>query len=395
MPRILIAPNAFKGSLSAVEAALVIKSSIDSLGLNLTTIPFPIADGGDGTIDVINFNFPESKFVNHVVYDPLMRKIKTRWLILEEAEKQRGKDVKRKKIGVIELSKASGMSLLKKEELNPFVASTYGTGQLILDALNKGCKKIIISLGGSATIDTGLGLISALGGKILDKKRNVLEPIAKNLLYIKKIDLTSVDKRIKNCSIDVLCDVKSCLVGKDGTINFARQKGAKANDLQAIESRMNHFADIVSELIHYDYRYERMVGSAGGTAFSLKFLLGAKLFHGFSYISNLILLKEQIKASDLVISGEGSLDAQSLMGKGVIELAKICKKYKKKVIVLCGKYDNSINWSKYGIDFIFPIKPKNINTLDSMYKAKKLIKKAIKTKYRLLFELLREKLEIR
>lgn len=368
MPKhILIAPNAFKYSLSAIEAANIIKSELDLSGLGFLCEIAPIADGGDGTVDVIKSYFPKSKFVDCNVCDPLMRKIKSKWLLLEDCT------------AVIELAKASGLSLLAKNELNPMWANTFGTGELILSALDKGCKKIILTLGGSATVDAGVGIVEALGGKVFDKKKNIVKPGGGFLSSIEKIDLSRIDNRLKNCKLDLLCDVKIPLIGEKGTVQkFAAQKGAKEGEKVVLENGMKHLARITKEYTHNDFEFESMVGAAGGVAFSLKAFLGAELFPGFNYLSDLIKLEEKIKNSDIVITAEGSLDEQTLMGKGVFELVQLSKKFKKKIIVFCGKYDSSINWSSYGIDFVVQIKPQNVSEEESIVKVEDFLRKAVK-----------------
>lgn len=370
--RILISPNAFKHSLSAIEVAKIVKATLNLLKLDISCEIAPIADGGDGTIDVLNFYFPKSKLVKCTVHDPLMRVIESEWLLLD------------KETAVIELAKASGLVLLKEEELNPMWANTFGTGELILSALDKGCKKIIITLGGSATVDAGLGILHALGVKIFDKKKRPVKPGGGFLSTISEIDLRSVDKRIKNVQLHVLCDVKSTLFGKNGTINFSSQKGAKEGEIVVLENGMKHFSEIVKKMTGYEFEMEPMVGAAGGVAFSLKSILGAELFGGFSYISKLISLEEKIKDSDLLITGEGFLDKQTLMGKGVYELAKLADKYNKKVIVFCGNYDSSINWGTYNINNVIKLDSFGLSLAESLKNAKDLLEKAVKSNYKLI-----------
>ena len=366
--RILISPTAFKGSLSAIEVAKTIKLALDSLNLDFSCELAPIADGGDDTASVANFYFKKSKFVKTTVCDPLMRKIESSWLLLD------------KETAVIELAKASGITLLKEEELNPMWANTFGTGELILSALDKGCTKIIITLGGSATVDAGLGILEALGVKLLDKKGHQLKPGGGFLGSIDKIDLSHLDKRIQKIKLYVLCDVKIPLLGEKGTVQkFSAQKGAKEGERFILENGMKHFAEFVKKITNCDYEMEPMVGAAGGVAFSLKAFLGAELFSGFSYLANMTFLEDKIKNADLIITGEGNLDSQTLMGKAVYELGKLASKYKKKVIVLCGNYDESINWTTYNIDSIVKIKPDEITLQESLIKARDLIEKAVKS----------------
>ena len=367
--RVLIAPNAFKHSLSAIDVALTIKSTLESFKLNFNYELAPIADGGDGTIDVMNFYFKKSKFIKANVNDPLMREIQSEWLLLDD------------ETAVIELAKASGISLLKQNELNPMWANTFGTGELILQALAKRCKKIVICLGGSATIDGGLGIVQALGGKMFDKKKQPVKAGGGFLSSVEKIDLSSLDKRIKDVKLNVLCDVKSTLIGKSGTINFSSQKGASEGEKVVLELGMKHFAEVIKKITNLDCDNEPMVGTAGGVAYGLKTLLNAELFLGFTYLSNMISLEDKVKSSDLVITGEGYLDSQTLMGKAVFELARLTNKHHKKVIVICGDYEKNINWSEHFVDTVIQIKPENMPVDESIKNTKNLIQSAIKREY--------------
>ena len=364
--RILIAPNSFKNSLSSLEASLIIKNAVDSLGLGVKTEIAPIADGGDGTIEMLKYYFKKSKFIESNVCDPLMRKIKSKWLLLDE------------ETAVIELAKASGIALLSESELNPMWANTYGTGELILSALDKNCKKIIIALGGSATVDAGMGIIEALGGKILDKKKNIVKPGGGFLNSIEKIDLRSVDRRLKNCELTLLCDVRIPLSGEKGTVQkFAAQKGAKEGERIILENGMKHLAKIAKEYAGNDFEFEPMAGAAGGVAFSVKAFLGAKLCPGFLYLANLTSLEEKIKGADLIITGEGKLDKQTLMGKAVYEISKLASGYKKKVIVVCGDFDETINWKEYNMNDILKIVPQGVSIKESIKNPANFIVKAI------------------
>ncbi len=370
--QILIAPNAFKHSLGAIDVAKTIKYSLMTLDSALSLELLPIADGGSGTIDILKFSFPSSKFINVKAHDPLMREINCNWLLLNETT------------AVIELSKVSGIELLLKSELNPLWASTYGTGELILSALEHGCKKIIISLGGSATVEGGIGLLEAIGVKFEDKKGSKVKPGGGFLNSIQKISTANLDNRLKNCELHVLCDVNIPLVGDKGAVHkFAAQKGANEGEKVVLEEGMKHYAKIAKQFTGNGFEFESMTGSAGGVAYSLKTFLNAKLFSGFLYLSNLISLDEKIKNSDLIVTGEGSLDEQSLMGKGVIELAKIAKKYSKKVIALCGTYDNNINWHQHCIEEVIEIKSENISLEESIQNVKELIPLAIKNNSRM------------
>ena len=364
--QILIAPNAFKNCLSAVELAGIIKNVIYQSGRDFSCQIAPIADGGDGTIDVINSYFKESRFITTNVHDPLFRPIKTKWLLLN------------KDIAIVELSKASGIALLGPEELDPYNATTFGTGELVKNVLDFGCKKIIITLGGSATIEAGLGLLSALGVDFLDEEKLILKPVMASLSRVQSIDLSKLDSRLQRVKLDVLSDVQNSLLGKNGVKQFFKQKGVKEEEFNLLETNINHFANIVQRHINNDKRFDLMGGSAGGVAFSLMTLLDADVCPGFQFFSKLVSMEDIIKKTDTVITGEGSLDSQTLMGKAVYELAKLARNCNKKVIALCGQYDKSINWNLYNINKVIQIMPDNGTVVDSLRNAKSYVEFALR-----------------
>jgi len=364
--QILIAPNAFKNSLSAAHVAYAIKEGLK--GLSCQTKILPIADGGDGTIDIIKQYLKKSKYVNCIVHDPLMRKIKSKWLRLN------------REIAVIELAKASGMALLKRNELNPLLTSTYGTGELILDALNKGCKKFIISLGGSATVDAGVGVLSALGARFLNKKNEELLPCGKSLKLIHKIDFRCLDKRVKQSEFIVLCDVQNPLLGKYGAVAcYSKQKGANKKMKFLLEEGMKNYITVIEKNKRKQYFKLPMAGSAGGVAYSLFVVFNAKLYQGFDYLAKLFPIKYEVKNADLIITGEGYLDKQTMYGKGVYKLLDLAKLFHKPVVIVCGNYDRKVDWEKIGIGHVFAIQEKGISALKSMQKAKQLIVKKVKS----------------
>ena len=369
--KILIAPNAFKGSLSSIEAAKTIGLAVSSLNLGFKPILTPIADGGDNTLDVISYYLQGTKFISCKVRNPLMKKIKSKWLMV-------GRDT-----AIIELARASGINLLKTRELNPLKASTYGTGELILSAVKYGCKKIILTLGGSATVDAGIGILSALGFKFYDKNKNLLIPSGRTLELINSIDYKDVNSKIRRVKFYLLCDVENSLLGEKGVGMFAYQKGADHRTEKILLRGIKHYSRLVKKDIGVDYSKLKMMGAAGGVPFSIKSFFNAKLSSGFSFLSGLIELEKKIKDSGIIITGEGKLDRQTLMGKGLYRLAQIAKKHKKKVIVLCADYDSKICWPKNGIDYIVSIRPKKLSLKKSIKKVKHLIRKAIRSNVKL------------
>ena len=329
---ILIAPNAFKNSLSAREAALAIEKGLIQSKLNCTCECFPIADGGDGTAELIIEKFKGRRIVKKVK-DPLGRPISSAFGLIEEG-----------KTGVIEMADASGLKLLQKKELNPLHATTYGTGELIGFALDEGVSRIIIGLGGSATVDGGTGIVKALGGRFLNSDDKELIDLPESLIDLDKIDLSGVDQRIRDCEIIVLCDVDNKLLGEKGAAAvFGPQKGADNKGVLKLEASLVRLRDVALEETGRDMGQVKHGGAAGGSAAGLFAFLDAKLVNGADYFLKLTGFEESLKKADIVITGEGSIDEQSLEGKGPFAVAQMAKRYNLGVIGLAGKVPEKEN----------------------------------------------------
>ena len=329
---ILIAPNAFKNSLSAREAALAIEKGLIQSKLNCTCECFPIADGGDGTAELIIEKFKGRRIVKKVK-DPLGRPISSAFGLIEEG-----------KTGVIEMADASGLKLLQKKELNPLHATTYGTGELIGFALDEGVSRIIIGLGGSATVDGGTGIVKALGGRFLNSDDKELIDLPESLVDLDKIDLSGVDQRIRDCEIIVLCDVDNKLLGEKGAAAvFGPQKGADNKGVLKLEASLVRLRDVALEETGRDMGQVKHGGAAGGAAAGLFAFLDAKLVNGADYFLKLTGFEESLKKADIVITGEGSIDEQSLEGKGPFAVAQMAKRYNLGVIGLAGKVPEKEN----------------------------------------------------
>ncbi len=333
---ILIAPNAFKNSLDAIQVAKAIEQGLKQSSLECTTECFPIADGGDGTGSLI-IESCKGTIVTKEVHDPLGRKISSQFGLIDNG-----------KTAVIEMADASGLRLLKKDELNPLKASSYGTGELIRFALDAGAKKIIIAMGGSASVDGGCGILNALGIKFLDKEGKHLSAVPADLIHMAKIDVSNLDKRIRDCEIVILCDVNNVLLGPDGAANiFGPQKGASADDVKILEAFLKNFAEVSAAQSGTDMTRLKHGGAAGGATSGLHTWLDAKLVNGIEYFLKLTNFDEALKRADLVITGEGSIDRQTLQGKGPYGVALSAKKKKIKVIGLAGKIEKGQELNKY------------------------------------------------
>lgn len=323
---ILIAPNAFKNSLTAAQVAKAIQKGLDSSPLKCTTTCFPIADGGDGTATLINEKC-KATLVKVQVQDALGRKIDAAFGLIDQGH-----------TAIIEMAEASGIRQLKNTELNPMIASSFGTGELISAALDKGVNKIIIAMGGSATVDGGCGILTALGFNFLDADNNILKAVPRNLMQVKKIDTSKSDPRIMNCEIIVLCDVDNTLLGANGAAAvFGPQKGADAKAVTQLDKFLSSLAKIADMQFGKPINQLKYGGTAGGAAAGLYAFLNAKLVNGIEYFLDLTNFEQELKKADLLITGEGSLDAQTLQGKGPFGVAKRAIRNNTPVIGLAGK----------------------------------------------------------
>jgi len=324
--RILIAPNAFKNSLDAMQVAKAIEQGLKQSRLHCTTECFPIADGGDGTGSLI-IERCKGVIISQQVHDPLGRKIDSRFGLIDNG-----------KTAIIEMADASGMRLLKREELNPMQTSSYGTGELINAALDKGATKIIIAMGGSATVDGGCGILKALGIEFLDKDGKRLKAVPDELLKMVKIDDSGLDRRIHDTEIVILCDVNNKLLGPEGAAAiFGPQKGASPSDVKLLDNFLANFAAVSKEQLGTDMTIIKHGGAAGGATAGLYTWINAKLVNGIEYFLSLTGFDQALKNADLVITGEGSIDTQTLQGKGPYGVAMKAKKKHLPVVGLAGR----------------------------------------------------------
>jgi len=323
---ILIAPNAFKNSLDAMQVAKAIEQGLKQSRLHCTTECFPIADGGDGTGSLV-IERCKGAIVSQHVHDPLGRKIDSRFGLIDNG-----------KTAIIEMADASGLRLLKREELNPMQTSSYGTGELINAALDKGATKIIIAMGGSATVDGGCGILKALGIEFLDKDGKRLKAVPDELLKMVKIDDSGLDRRIHDTEIVILCDVNNKLLGAEGAAAvFGPQKGASPSDVKLLDNFLANFAAISKAQLGTDMAAIKHGGAAGGATAGLYTWINAKLVNGIEYFLSLTGFDQALKNADLVITGEGSIDTQTLQGKGPYGVASEAKKKHLPVVGLAGR----------------------------------------------------------
>ena len=360
---ILIAPDSFKGSLTAPEAARAIEKGLKDSSLAFTSQLTPLADGGEGTVDCL-VRSAGGRFVTARVQDPLDREITARYGLIEESSADNSKEssdssardrrmssqnptsAEKQQVqttAVLEMAAASGLPLLKDSEKNPALTTSYGTGQLIKDALDRGADKIILGIGGSATNDAGLGMASALGARFLSASGEELKGIGRNLARVDKIDLSKLVPRIPKTKIEVACDVDNPFYGPEGAAHiYAAQKGADSEMIAELDAGLRHLADLIARDLDCDLQQIPGSGAAGGLGGGLSVFLGAQLRSGTLMILEFLKIPAQITRSDIVITGEGKCDQQSSRGKVVGALAKHCAAADTPLLVLCGSHDRDL-----------------------------------------------------
>ncbi len=321
MKKVVIAPDSFKGTLSSEEVCSIVKDVLVKKYGDIEVTEIPIADGGEGMTDSFLYAFPNSEKVYMTAKSPLGRDIEVYYGIIDGDT------------AVIEMAAASGITI--EEKNNALKASTYGTGEMIKHALDKGVRKLVIGIGGSATTDGGIGCTGALGGRFLNRDGESVALCGEGLRDIDSIDLSALDSRIKECEITVLCDVKNPLYGKKGAAYiYGPQKGADPQTVEFLDSGLVNLAQKAREYLKKDYSSYEGTGAAGGLGFALVAFLGAELKRGIEAILDITRFEEKTQGADLVITGEGKMDEQSLMGKVPFGIASRSKG--KKTIAIVG-----------------------------------------------------------
>jgi glycerate kinase len=320
--RILIAPDKFKGSLNAREVAESIAKGLHDALLDAEIEIVPMADGGEGTAEVI-CDARGGSWLRCKAHDPLGREIDVRYAWIED-----------EKLAVMEMSEAAGMRRLSESEHDPVRATTFGVGEMILDAAKHGAKEIIIGLGGSATNDGGFGMARALGFQFFEQERELRDAVSE-LAKLKRIE---APKNLELPNIVAAVDVKNPLLCKNGaTYVFGPQKGATKDKIKILERALTRLADVVAEEFGFDYRNKPGAGAAGGLGFGLMSFCGAKIRPGFDVVAKAVGLEAEIKDADIVITGEGSLDRQTLEGKTPAGAARLARKFGKPVFAIVGR----------------------------------------------------------
>ncbi len=358
MKKIVIASDSYKESLSSLEVASCIETGFKKVFPDLDVVKIPISDGGEGTVDIVLEN-ENIKKINVDVYDPLMRKINTYYAYDPQTN-----------TAIIEMAKASGLELLDENEKNPLKTTTYGTGQIFVDAINKGIKNFIIGIGGSATNDAGIGFANALGYKFLDINGNELDPVGESLSKIKTIVESKVYS-LEGISIEVACDVQNQLYGPNGAAYiYGEQKGGSKEQIKQLDQGLQNISKVFSEKSGKDYNVPG-AGAAGGLGAGLQYFGNATLKSGIDIITNFMNLSNELKGADLLITGEGRIDGQSKNGKTPVGCAKVARALNIPTIAICGTIGKKANEVyEYNIDSFFSAIQEPLSLEEAMNKTR-------------------------
>lgn len=350
--KVVVAIDSLKGSLSSLEAGNAIKQGIKRLYQDAKVIVKPLADGGEGTVEALVSGM-NGKIETVVATGPLGDKIESSYGIIPE-----------KRLAIMEMASIAGITLLSLKQRNPLYTTTYGLGEMIKDAISKGCNNFIIGIGGSATNDGGIGMLQALGFDLLDKDGNQVPLGARGLKDLVKIDDKNVLPELKKCQFKIACDVTNVLCGENGcSVVFGPQKGATSQMIKDMDQWLYNFANLAKKKYPHSDALVPGTGAAGGLGFAFLTFVKATLESGIDIILETIDLKSDLKDVDVVVTGEGCLDRQSAMGKAPVGVAKMAKLYNKPVIAFAGSVTKEAKLcNQEGIDAYFPI-IRNITTL--------------------------------
>ncbi|MHC5227653.1 glycerate kinase family protein [Enterococcus sp. LJL99] len=340
---ILIAMDSFKGSVTSLEAGQAVKKGILDAHLDAEITIVPVADGGEGTVEAFMYQ-TKGAIKTSTVTGPLGAKVQAAYGINE-------------KKAYLEVAETSGITLVPKEELDPWKATTFGLGELIKQLVTEGYREFVVGLGGSATNDAGVGMLQALGYQFKNEKGEVIKQNLCELNHISDVDDSNVLPQLKECKFTIASDVINPLCGSQGaTAIFGPQKGVKAVEVEKIDHLLEQFAKISTKYLGNDLSNQAGAGAAGGLGFAFLAYLTSETKPGFELLANEKKLAEKIATADLLITGEGRLDAQSVMGKVPSALAKITKKYEKTLIAIAGSVSDDVGQcNDHGIDAFFPI----------------------------------------
>lgn len=355
--KIVIAPDSYKESLSAAEVAQAIEKGFREIFPDAQYVSMPVADGGEGTVEAM---IAATQGTEHSAWvtGPLGEKVEACWGMSGDGV-----------TAFIEMAAASGLGLVPPEKRNPLITTSRGTGELILQALEHGAKRIIIGIGGSATNDGGAGMMQALGARLCDAEGQEIGHGGGSLSRLSRIDLSAIDPRLRDRMIHVACDVTNPLVGERGASRiFGPQKGATEAMIVELDRNLAHFADVIKASLQVDVKPIPGAGAAGGMGAALMAFLNAELRSGIEIVTEALKLEEQIHDCSLVVTGEGRIDSQSIHGKVPVGIARVAKKYRKPVIGIAGSLTHDVGVvHHHGIDAVFSVLT-TVSTLEEAFR---------------------------
>ncbi|WP_414148178.1 glycerate kinase [Erwinia sp. BNK-24-b] len=343
--KIVIAPDSYKESLSAQQVAMQIEQGFSEIFPEAEYVRLPVADGGEGTVEAM-VAATKGKMVRLNVTGPLGKEVEAFYGLSGDDS-----------CAYIEMAAASGLELVPVAQRNPLITTSYGTGELIRSALDKGVEHFIIGIGGSATNDGGAGMVQALGAKLLDKEGRQIGFGGEKLAELSKIELGELDPRLKNCRFEVACDVTNPLLGEQGaSAVFGPQKGATPELVNQLDRALAHYAEIIRRDLDIDVLTIPGGGAAGGMGAALHAFCQAELRRGIEIVTEALGLDELVKDATLVITGEGRIDSQTIHGKVPIGVAKVAKRYNKPVIGIAGSLTKDVAVvHQHGLDAVFSV----------------------------------------
>ena len=343
--KVVVAIDSLKGSLSSMEAGMAIKDGVLAAKPDAEVIVKPLADGGEGTTDAL-IEGMNGERIDLTVIGPMRTPVEAYYGYLKDTN-----------TAVMEMASAAGITLVPDEEKNPLLATSYGVGEMIVDAIQRGCRNFIIGIGGSVTNDGGIGMLKALGVRFLDEKGEDAGEGGQALAKVARIDVSGLNPLLKECHIQVACDVNNPLCGENGsTYVYGPQKGVTEDMKKTLDEAMAHFARVTSESLENDYMNTPGAGAAGGLGYAFLAYVGATLTPGIELILDAVGLEDELSGADVVVTGEGRLDFQTAMGKAPVGVARLAKKYNAKVVAFAGSVTKEATaCNKEGIDAFFPI----------------------------------------
>ncbi|MFR9062880.1 MAG: glycerate kinase [[Clostridium] scindens] len=373
--KVVVAMDSLKGSLTSMEAGIAVEEGILAAKPDAKVIVKPLADGGEGTTDAL-IEGMKGERVDLTITGPMGTKVHAYYGYLEET-----------KTAIIEMASAAGITLVPTDRQDPLSATTYGVGEMINDAITKGCRNFIIGIGGSATNDGGIGMLKALGFVFLDSQGNDVGEGAQALSKVAAINSAKKNPRLAECTFQVACDVTNPLCGKSGaTYIYGSQKGVTEEQKDALDQAMTHYAQITADTFGCSYAEREGAGAAGGLGFAFLSFLNARLTPGIDLILDAVGLEEELRDADVAVTGEGRLDHQTAMGKAPVELPG-WPKYNAKVLALAGSVPkDAASCNQAGIDAFFPI-VRGVTTLEEAMKperARENMRASVEQAFRLL-----------